>query len=356
MKIRDALGEASRNLRAGTAGALALAVTIAVLCGVLGGVDVATYVAGIRTAHDFRASGATIQTINLASGIDGAGCESLAGSDGTSASGALRQHDGGVHPLALPGSRLDRFDVTPGLLEVLAAAPVRAGAGVWLSSALASDLGVEPGDMLSTTEGEATVAGIYPYLPDGRDRIISYAVLVPTATDSTPFDACWMESWPPRSRGDGWTAAAVLGNPEQSVTYDQLNTTLGTDLDLHQLGLGRSSRHAAYLAALVGVVLGAMSIRRRRLEIASALHSGVPRVALTVQLIVETTAWAVAGAFLASPAMAWLAADVNPAGMREPLLAGLRVLVAGAAAAPLGAFFGTLMTREAHLFRYFKER
>ena len=359
MRLRDVAGEARRNLRAGTSNALLFALSVAVLGALVGGADVATSVEGIRTVEEFRASGASVQMINSNGYIDGAGCDSLSGSDGTTASGAYRLTDTGVRPLALPSTQLTRVDATPGVIDVLTGAekgrPAASGPGLWISATLATDLGLSVGDVFQSDLGDTTIAGIYPYPNDGRDRALAYALLAVLPSSDGPFDTCLLNTWPPRQRGDGWTAPAVIES-DQSPTFAQLNTKLGADLDLPGLGAKRSTRYAPAVGAVAGLVLGVLAIRRRRVELASALHSGVPRSALTVQVLIETAVWATAGAIIAVPVLTWLAVTDNPASMVEPWVAGLRVLATTTSACVLGAFGAMLVTRESHLFRYFKER
>ena len=209
---------------------------------------------------------------------------------------------------------------------------------------------------MRTDRGTTTLAGTFAFPSDGRDRALGYALLSPVLASSGTFDTCLVETWPPRARGDGWTAPAVLPDPDQQPEFGLLNASLGTELDLERLGAGRPTRHVAFIAIFGGLILGGISVRRRRIEIASALHTGVPRTALTLQILIETSVWACAGALMAVPALAWFAIDWNPASMVEPWLSGVRVLLAGAAAAPLGALFAMVVTRESHLFRYFKQR
>ena len=67
-------------------------------------------------------------------------------------------------------------------------------------------------------------------------------------------------------------------------------------------------------AAAVGLIAGAFSVRRRRLEQASALHAGQARADQLAQVGLKTLAWGT-----------------------------------------LGALGGAAATRESHLFRYFKD-
>ena len=306
MRLREIFTEAWRNVRAGTSGALMFALAAGLLGGLAGGIDVTTSVAGIRTAYEFRAAGANVQMITLNGLIDGPGCDSLPGADGTVAAGAFRILDDRIRVAALPGSALTQVEVTPGLVEVLTGERSDSGAGLWASQTLAEDLGLDVGDEVRTDRGTTTLAGTFAFPSDGRDRALGYALLSPVLASSGIFDTCLVETWPPRLRGDGWTAPAVLPGPDQHPEFGLLNASLGTELDL--------------------------------------------------QILIETSVWACAGALMAVPVLAWFAIDWNSASVVEPWISGVRVLLAGAAAAPLGALFAMVVTLESHLFRYFKQR
>jgi len=357
MTLLSVLGEAWRNLRAGTVGALVLAVATSALLGALAIVDVRAVADGAARAAAFRDAGAGVQTIDAYGAVDAAGCEALAAANDVVAAGAVREDLGGFTPSVLPGSQLPLFDVTPGLVDLLTGAPqgTHGGEGAWLPVPLARDLGVEAGDLLPSTRGTVTVAGTYDYPSDGRDRLLAYGVLTPVPATTEPFDTCWFSVWPARPVGDGWLAGALVGEPADA-RYGQLNTRLGTTIDLDALGAGRSTRHLPWLAAGVVALVAGLAVRRRRTEHASALHAGVRRSALALQTAVETLCWSVAGAVVALPVVLVVAQQAPDGAAWAATVAGLRVLAAGAAAAPLGALAALALTRERHLFRYFKER
>ena len=72
------------------------------------------------------------------------------------------------------------------------------------------------------------------------------------------------------------------------TTLGQLNTTKGDGFDGQTLYRQRSTRILPACGALIALAIGYLLIRGRRLEIASALHCGVPKPALATQIIIET--------------------------------------------------------------------
>ncbi|MCM3532814.1 hypothetical protein M3693_01045 [Cellulosimicrobium funkei] len=355
MRPRSVASEAARNLRSGTTRALLLAVAFVLLVGTLAALDTRAVVDVLRGAADFRASGAAIATLAAPGRVDGGRCEAFSDVPGITA-GAYRAGEP-LRALSLPSSRLSVFDVTPGLLDVLTGTttPARTS-GVWLSAGLAETLGVVAGDRLATSSGDATVAGIYAYPDDGRDRALAYAVLTPVPPAGT-FDVCWAEAWPVDAGSSALLPTALLpGTDPTEATLGQLNTRLGAEHDALDLLAHRLTRHAPVAALLTGFVLGAASVRARRLELAAALHARVPRPALAWQVLLEVLAWTLAGALIAGACLLWISRWGNPDPGAEAWWTGLRVVAVGAGGALLGALLGVLGTRERSLFRYFKDR
>ncbi|MGN6241401.1 MAG: hypothetical protein ACTHNI_16875 [Cellulosimicrobium cellulans] len=347
--------EAWRNLRSGTSRALLLTLAFAVLVGTLAAVDTRAVVEVLRGAADFRAAGAAVQTLQAAGRVSGSQCDALGDVVGVRV-GAFRGGEP-LRALNLPSSRLGVFEVTPGLLDVLTGTTsATRSSGVWLSADLAEALGAATGDRLATSSGTATVAGVYSYPDDGRDRALAYAVLAPVPATGT-FDACWAEIWPTDAGSAALLHMALLpGTDLAEVTRDQLNTRWGADHDARDLLAHRVTRHAPVAAVVAGFVLGLASVLVRRLELSAALHARVPKAALSWQVLLETLAWVFAGALIAGACLLWLARWGNPDPGPETWWVGLRVVAAGAAATTIGALLGMLATRERHLFRYFKDR
>ncbi|MFC8190042.1 hypothetical protein ACFUMH_00115 [Cellulomonas sp. NPDC057328] len=353
MRVSSVLSEAWRDLVTGTTRAATLALVLAVGAGALAVLDARATVDVLRHAADFRAAGASTWVLEDRANVDGARCDGLTGVAGMRA-GAVRQGDG-LRARALPSSLLTVWEVTPGLLGAALGRPVDAGPGLWLSVDLAETLGVTAGGTLATTSGDARVAGTYTWPDDGRARSLGYAVVAPVAATGT-FDACWAHTWPP----DADTAALLHFTTGSATTSQpslrQLNASLGEQMDVPGLLAARVTRWAPAAATVLGLALGWVGVRARRLQVAAALHARVPRAHLAWQLLVEAAGWVAVAAVVAAAACGWAAAAGNPDPGGGVWLGALRTVGAGCGAALLGTLTAAVTTRERHLFRYFKDR
>jgi hypothetical protein len=368
MRPREILSEAFRNVWTGVSRPLILALAFALLVGGMVILDLRTVVGVNRQITQWRASGASVTVVYAPGGIDGAACEALAGAAGIVASGATRQREHNLSLPALPLGAPSYVEVTPGFARLIATAAggsqtpyaatpeYLARGGLLLADSLAATLNRGPGSTLVTGEGEALVAGAYATPDDGRQNLFSYSVLAQVPAEGR-FDYCWAEVWPPDS-----TAASLLltvadvNQPEVELRVDQFNARFGTELDPAALYRDRVTRFTPAVVALAGLLLGLVGVRLRRLEFASALHAGVSRPALALQVTIETGVWLALGLVLAAPAV-WFAAYSGNSLPAGPWAAPTGVAAAFAVAGTLtGVVIGLALTREEHLFRYFKNR
>jgi len=361
MRASAVTGEAWRNLLSGTTKAALFATVFVATVGVVATLDVRSVVGVLQSAEEFAASGAAVQVIKADAQIDGRRCDTLAGTGAIAAAGALRQ-GAPVRLWAMPGAPIQTIEATPGLIALLPliGQPALAGAlpsdGVWLSADLAQTLGASPGSTIDTDTGRATVAGVYTWPDDGRARDLGYVMVIPVPTDGT-FSQCWARIWPPDDDLSGLLFTTVNGATSgNQVSLGQLNTSLGATFDARAMLNGRLTRQAPWAGILIGLALGYVAARSRRLELASALHARVPRPQLTLQHLIETGAWAAAGAVIAAAGLLWAARLGNPDPSWTTWLIGVRTVAAGAATTLLGTLIGVTTSREKHLFRYTKDR
>jgi hypothetical protein len=368
MLPREVVGEALRNVWTGVTRALPLAAGFVLLVGGIVVLDLRVLVGANNALEQWRGSGAAITIAYAEGAIDGAACEALAGTAGIANVGAVRTVKEGLPLPTLPLATPAYAEVTPGFARLIAttaggARTPRAATpdslargGLLLSDSLATTLDRGPGTALTTANGMTTVAGAYATADDGRQRTFDYAALAQVPAVGL-FDYCWAEVWPPDSTTASLLRAVVDANqPAVQVKLAQLNSRHGTELDALSLYRDRTSRYAPVAAAIAGLLLGFISIRLRRLELASALHAGVTRAALVAQLCVETASWLVVGVTISAP-LIWLAANLGnplPASALVPAIAAGLCSAAGATLA--GALLSLRLTREAHLFTYFKNR
>ncbi|WP_407320541.1 hypothetical protein UQW22_08700 [Isoptericola halotolerans] len=362
MQARSVAGEAARNLVTGTTRALWWALAFVVLVGGLAVADARVLVRVWQDADAFRSAGAAVQTLasEREQVVDGTRCQALSGVAGLTGAGALRP-GAPVRAASMPSSDLTVWEVTPGVLDLLTttARPVRTATGtttggLWLADDLAAALGASAGDELVIDDGRVRVAGVYTWPDDGRDRVLAYAAVVAVPATGT-FERCWAGAWPVDDDAAGLLYSATSPGADD-LRLGQLNSTRGSGYDLSGLVDARPTAVAPAAAAAVGLVLGYLAVRTRRLELASALHARVPKPFLTWQHLLEAGCW-LAAALSVTAAATGVAALVGSPGpyLGTWATAGMAAGT-GAAATLIGTLVGVLTTREKHLFRYFKER
>jgi hypothetical protein len=359
MRLPEILSEAGRNLATGTSRALTLTLILAAAATALGLADGGAVRRVLADAAQFRASGASTVVLSAEGGINGAACERLSGIDGIVHAGAIRDVPVELVLAALPDAPVPLKEVTPGFRDVLGVTPGKPeSTGVLIPEQLSVILARGPGERLGTSAGLVAVAGVYSYPADGRSPELEYAMVTAVpAHGQGPFDQCWAEVWP-TSQTSQLLRLSLDSSvpPDTDITLSQLNPTLGAELDGTERFSSRATSRAALLSVLVGVLLGYLTVRLRRLELASARHAGIPAGAQLLQLTVETSAWTTAAVVITSPLLLYQALKVDHAAQLAVFWLELRCPLGAAAGAVLGAAVATALTREHHLFRYFKER
>lgn len=355
MRPSAVLGEAWRNLATGTTRALLLALLLASIAGALAVADAATVSQLRADAQEYRDSGASIRVLAGEGRIDADACDALAGTGPILAAGAL----GSAAPIlleALPSNSIPAYVVTPNLAGVLGVT-ASDGAGIWISRDLARRLYAARGAVLSTPTETLVVAGIYDWPDDGRDTRPGYAILIPTRP-APALDECWASIWPPSPIADDLLRIAARVEPGSTAPLNlaRINPNYGTRYDPHAEYESRLSRHAWAAATIGALALGYGGARFRRLNHAGALHAGARKTAVLAVALVETLAWAVAGALIAVAALALIVRAQSPGDARAILAIDLKGIFVTIPAAMAGAAVAIAGCRERHLFRYFKDR
>lgn len=358
MRLNDILGEAARNLGAGTTRASLFTLLMTGLLLLLTVFDLLTVTGMITRARTFSERGGSIMIITADNGIDGRVCDSLSAHDGVRAAGALREDDT-IAFRVLPQNPVTLYEASPGFALMLPSSTGSQHDGLLLPTGLAYDLGADLGDPLTTNEGDTRLGGTYDYPDDGRPPGMGYAAVAPVAADSQRFDECWIDAYPTtRATTDLLYTALSPDLPDEiSPQLSQHNVTLGTAGEPAREYLSRDTRPVPLLAGIAGILVGFLAIWTRRLEFASALHTGAHKVDQLLTGILETAAWA-AGALVATvPVILSIAAAQAPARDQPSVItAALLIPAAGFAGALIGAATATLLIREKRLFAYFKGR
>ncbi|MDN4612972.1 hypothetical protein P5G50_00790 [Leifsonia sp. F6_8S_P_1B] len=308
----------------------------------------------LAAAEAYRSTGASITIMTADGQVDGSRCDGLAQLPGVVAAGALRATSTPLRATVLSSAPLPVEESSPGFVHILGAPPRRAG--VLVGAEAATSLGLTSSRSIATGTSTVPVGGVYPWPDDGRRPGLSYAVVSPVLPDR-PYDECWVSVWPPTEE----VISALLLTRTLSVaeakppSISQLNSRLGTGFHGDTLFAERITRFAGGVASLAGLALGVVATRARRLQFASALHAGVSRRASLAILLVETSLWCALSAALALPCI-WLAAVALGKAPWEVFPAGIAAAAPAVLGTSAGAALAMAMTREQHLFRYFKVR
>ena len=381
MRLRGVLDEAWRNLASGTSHACALAMALACLMLLCAGADLASVTSIQRETDEYVASGGSTYAITYEGRIDGAACDRLASLDGVLAAGATRTASSKLTFAALPSTGVPTYDATPGAVAVFAygdasardmtsgmtsdggadAASAVPADGLWLSHDAADPLRVQAGDDVDLRGGaSAHVADVFDWPDDGRKSGYSYAAIAPMPlVEGETFDQCWVKAWPVPDNIESLLRIVTTGEDatgRDRPTVSQLNTTHGQRFDAQTAYEGRITVWAPLVAGVGALLVGFLAVYIRRLELASALHCGVPKPALVTQILVETGWWAVAAMLLCSPVLAWMWLENTDGDALVLTGTLLRVPAAAYAGVMCGALLCACVIREKRLFRYFKNR
>ena len=363
MNIAEVFSEAWRNITSGASRAVWFALALAIPASGLGLADIIATQSLISAANSYKESGADVITLVAAGAIDGEKCERLSELPGVAAAGALRAAPD-TPLLALPGSPVPTKEITNGLPSVLGA-QVHGEGGMVVSDELGKELNVGPlavdrNQGIATAHGTAKVDGTYDYPADGRRAGFAYGLLSPVPAGGGAFDECWVRSWPPSPEMRMLIRLSLIpgaGEPNADPpVVSQLNTRKGTEFDGAARFEQRVTRFGAMAALAVGMVLGYFSVRSRRLELASAKHSGVTAGTQGLQIGIEHAVVALMAWILAMPMIIYAARSAGLPDLPVMVVLGTKPVLVAAPAFIIGAIAGAATIREKQLFRYFSNR
>lgn len=356
MHLRAAAGEATRNIRTGTARAGAVASLVVLASLALLFVDLFAIAAIQSRAETVRAHAGDVRVLVTKNSIEPSACASLAGLAGIESAGAVRELDP-VRPLALDDVAVPAFIAGPGVAHMLQFPSAEPG-GVYISTGLATRWHVRSGSRLETSLGTVAIAGVFPYREDdGRDPRFADAFVV-IGDDHLPAAECWYRTQPATTSLDGLArgAAAALTSPGSAAQIATLNPTVGQQGDFASEYRTRPTALAVPGVVLVFALTSGAALLRRRLELASNLHAGARYRDLAGVLVIETVLWTapagIALFFLTRLASRLILVEQIPGS--DASLAGM--VAAAVAAALCGALIPLLLTRESRLFGLFKAR
>ena len=354
MRVTTFLREISRNLTSGTARVGVLTGLAAALLTALILLEVLTIAGFVKQGVDYRAGGASITTLALTGRIDGQACEELSAVPDVIASGAMREEVATVLDV-LPASPIKHYTSTPSFARVLGAGD--SGEGLYFSDAVVEAVGT---GAIAVDGREIPVRGTYNYPSDGRRAGFGWATLVPTYATDGVFDECWVQVWP--ERGDTrQLLLSTLTPPKDAKSSDepkvsQLNTRFGTTFEGAREYAKRPTLYAPAVALIVGLIIAAVAVRARRVEIAANLHAGTSRTVMTLQQVSEAGVWALAAAVISWGASVLVIALVIPTEMHTLALRTAAIVLASLVGSLIGSLIGTTTVRESKLWDYVKGR
>ncbi|MGG7507475.1 hypothetical protein [Plantibacter sp. YIM 135249] len=357
MRLSSLLRETLRDITSGTTRFTLFGLLLGgLICGLVFA-DSTLILQQVTAAHTFRNAGGATLVLSAPGQVDGQACEDLNHTSGVSAAGALRESTRKVTISALPDAPVPEYEVTLDFPQLLTNSTTLE-AGVVLSDEVADALGVSAGGAIATDIGSLPIAGTFAYPADGRRPGFGYAVLSPTASRLT-FDECWLASWPPITNGRALLFTTLLPgsiDPENRPTVTQLNTSLGTAFAGSTAYDSRVTRNATPVAFLLAGLIGYIAVRARRLQLASALHSGLARRDLILLQLCQTSSWALISTVIGTGTAVTMTLALSGGDAIPIFLTTAGIALAGFSGALIGAILAAICVTEKHLFRYFKDR
>ncbi len=359
MKIEALWREIWRDMTSGTAWIGIWTLLVALLLGGGLSLDLQVIARESGAAKEYQEAMASVRVIESYQGIDGATCRALGKLQGVNGAIAIRKATESVTPAALPSASLQTWEYTgevEGVFDMTSYDP--AASGIILAEQVAHTLNLAADDEIALKTGASTqVKGTYAWNEDdGRRTGYAYSALIPVLPHGR-FDACWVKLWPLNPSVESLMRMTIipLSDQQQVDTYS-VNASLGSSFDGPHRYFGRITAPIAWILFAAALGIGALTVRRRRLELASDLHAGVSRTDLIMKLEAHATVIFFFAALLLFPLLVGVICRV-PESDRFSLWihVGLLACVSG-----VGLLLGTLIVavtlREKKLFDYFKTR
>lgn len=350
MRTRGILREAWRNVSSGTTRALVGTVLLAAILIGVGLVDGLAKRDVFLAQRAYRAAGGHISTIQASGEVDAARCVALNEVPAIRGAVALRER-GSLHIDVLPDNPVSRYAVAGDPVALLGGERGAEG-GVALSVSLAERLGVTPGSMVSTTEGETRISQVFHYASDGRNPVLELAALTPVPPEGR-FDHCWVAVWPPNQFLDGLLLSTVDTN---NVDLGHLNTVLGQPQATQNLLAARPTRFIPFFGAALAALLGFALTRGRRVELALALQLGVRRRDQLLQVVLESSSWLGAALLVAEAALMTVLAGLTSGEARWLAVAGALDSAGITLAAGVGVLAGLATIATGKLYGWARDR
>lgn len=257
MRLRSVLSEALRNIGAGVSHALLMFAAVLFASTLLGGYEAANVV-GLETEVLQRINAYADVGAIVGGTVDGAACDRLADAGGGvmgTLAGAMRAGQQ-IVPLATPGKDISSYEVTPGMIRMIARNTKTDVSGVWVSTDVAKDFGLTKGSVMQTEQGTMSVAGVFDWPNDGRDTRFAYALLVPVSASNGTFDECWVRQWPQsRQTEDVLFSTLVASGSSSNAGVTQVNKSFDSHYDAQASYGQRMTRWMPWLGLAVETLI-----------------------------------------------------------------------------------------------------
>lgn len=362
MRLSSILSEAMRNIASSRAHAFIMMLAAMLCSTLLAGYETASVIGLERDAAQRIRSYADVKTVT-GGAIDGMACDRLTqAKGGPRASGALRKGPQ-VTPRSTPGMDLASYAVTPGMIDVINANGMNRrsdASGAWVSRDVSHDFGLMAGSQMQTDQGLIRIAGVFDWPNDGRDTRLNYALIVPAAASTDPFEECWAKQWPASADLDALLLSTVRVESKDAKGsmpgVAQLNRGFDSRYNPQEAYRTRMTRDMPYLALLLGLLLGGIAVWRRRLEYAQALHSGQTKGGQLAGILCETLVWVGLGVLCSGMVIAAYGMRMAPDDSGAVVLSALRTSAMLLVGVVIASATTGLTIRERQLFHYFKNR
>ncbi|KFJ01062.1 hypothetical protein BPORC_1650 [Bifidobacterium porcinum] len=229
--------------------------------------------------------------------------------------------------------------------------------GIWISTDVSHDFGLVKGSVMQTNRGDMTIAGVFSWPNDGRDTRFAYAAMIPVSASSGEFTECWAKQWPVSEQTNYLLySTAIVSGTGGNTTVAQVNKSFDSRYNAYSSYNNRMTVWLPYVSLSVGVIAGVISVRRRRLEYAGALHVGQTKGAQLLEMILETLIWAGLATIACLALLCAYCWRMSTDGWMNIFIAACRIPATGFAGAMAATFLAGLSVRESQLLRFFKSR
>ncbi|MDR1448315.1 MAG: hypothetical protein LBI63_05115 [Candidatus Ancillula sp.] len=361
--------ESYRNWKTGTSKPVlfGFVLGIVIVLGII--LQVRTLAVVIENAEIYHNSGASTQVLDAKDAVDANICDKLGNIDNIKSAGAIKTTDIKITPSSLPNGSIPLFYISPNFIAGLSLVSYDAKTpGVLLSETVQKRLGKTAGEYFMDTGGSRIyIRGVYQYPDDGRQAGLGYAILsLPPNNYAENFDTCLADIWPQNRNLNSALWLPLVGSSSdsnsstnnvtssQKVHLSQLNSKLGETYTQYDSYLDSLLPLTSFLVLIIALLFGFISMRVRRLEVASNIHAGLKKLDIIFITIFDAFPAVIFSSLLSLPVL--LVVSQNILYETAVLVPYLKILLGSCVGFISGCVFAVILTREQHLFKYFKNR